>query len=31
MYAIALEHKAVLWTQDANYQGLKGVKYFPKD
>ena len=31
MYAIALEHKAVLWTQDADYQGLKGVKYFPKD
>ena len=30
MYAIALEHKAVLWTQDADYQGLKGVKYFPK-
>ena len=30
MYAIALEHKAVLWTQDEDYQGLKGVKYFPK-
>ena len=30
MYAIALEHKAVLWTQDADYQGLAGVKYFPK-
>lgn len=30
MYAIALEHKAVLWTQDPDYQGLKGVKYFPK-
>ena len=30
MYAIALEHKAVLWTQDADYQGLKGVKYLPK-
>ena len=30
MYAIALEHKAVLWTQDADYQGLKSVKYFPK-
>ena len=30
IYAIALEHKAVLWTQDADYQGLKGVKYFPK-
>ena len=31
MYAIALEHKAVLWTQDADYQGLKGVKYYPKN
>ena len=30
MYAIALEHKAVLWTQDADYQGLAGVKYFSK-
>ena len=30
MYAIALEHKAVLWTQDADYKGLKGVKYLPK-
>jgi hypothetical protein len=30
MYAIALAHKAVLWTQDAAYQGLKSVKYFPK-
>ena len=30
MYAIALEHKAVLWTQDADYQGLKGVKYLPR-
>jgi predicted nucleic acid-binding protein len=30
MYAMALEYKAVLWTQDADYQGLMGVKYFPK-
>ena len=30
MYAMALEYKAVLWTQDADYQGLAGVKYFPK-
>lgn len=30
MYAMALEYKAVLWTQDADYQGLEGVKYFPK-
>lgn len=30
MYAMALEYKAVLWTQDADYQGLEGVKYFPR-
>ena len=30
MYAMALEHHATLWTQDADYQGLGGVKYFPK-
>lgn len=30
IYAIALAHKAVLWTQDADYHGLKSVKYFPK-
>ena len=30
MYAMALEHRATLWTQDADYQGLAGVQYFPK-
>jgi len=30
MYAMALEHKATLWTQDADYQGLAGVQYFAK-
>ncbi|NBW56012.1 MAG: type II toxin-antitoxin system VapC family toxin [Betaproteobacteria bacterium] len=30
MYAMALEHQATLWTQDADYQGLAGVQYFPK-
>ena len=30
MYAMALEHKATLWTQDADYQGLSGVQYFAK-
>ncbi len=23
-------HNAVLWTQDEDFKGLKGVKYFPK-
>ena len=30
MYAMALAHQATLWTQDADYQGLAGVQYFPK-
>lgn len=30
MYSIALEHGAVLWTQDADYEGLPGVRYIPK-
>ena len=30
MYAMALERQATLWTQDADYQGLAGVQYFPK-
>jgi predicted nucleic acid-binding protein len=30
MYAMALEHQATFWTQDADYQGLAGVQYFPK-
>jgi len=30
MYAMALEHQATLWTQDADYQGLAGVEYVGK-
>ena len=30
MYAMALENQSTLWTQDADYQGLAGVQYFPK-
>jgi len=27
---MVLEHQATLWTQDADYQGLANVQYFPK-
>ena len=30
MYSMALEHAATLWTQDADYEGLPGVRYFAK-
>lgn len=30
MYSMALEHRATLWTQDVDYQGLPSVKLFPK-
>lgn len=30
MYSLALEHGATFWTQDADYQGLPGVQWFPK-
>ena len=30
MYSLAQEHKATLWTQDVDYQGLVGVEYFAK-
>lgn len=30
MYSLALEHKATLWTQDVDYQGLAGVTCFAK-
>lgn len=30
MYATAQRHGAVLWTQDEDFEGLEGVKYFPK-
>ena len=28
IYATAQAHKAILWTQDAHFEGLDGVKYF---
>ena len=31
IYATALAHGATLWTQDAHFEGLAGVNYFPKD
>lgn len=30
IYATAQRHHATLWTQDAHFEGLPGVKYFPK-
>lgn len=30
IYATARRHAAVLWTQDAHFEGLPGVKYFAK-
>ncbi len=30
IYAIAQAHKAILWTQDAHFEGLAGVRYFAK-
>ena len=30
MYSLALEFEATFWTQDVDYQGLSGVRYFPK-
>ena len=30
IYAITLAHKATLWTQDADFEGLPHVRYFPK-
>lgn len=30
MYSMALEHDAIFWTQDIDYDGLPGVRYFPK-
>ena len=31
IYATAQIHNATLWTQDAHFEGLPGVKYFPKE
>ena len=30
MYSMALEHGAMFWTQDVDYQGLPSVSCFPK-
>ncbi|CAN5795336.1 hypothetical protein BH11PSE8_BH11PSE8_08850 [soil metagenome] len=30
IYATALRHGAMLWTQDSHFEGLPGVKYFAK-
>lgn len=30
IYATARRHGATLWTQDAHFEGLDGVRYFPK-
>ena len=30
IYATARRHDAVLWTQDKDFEGLPGVRYFPR-
>ncbi len=30
IYATARRHKAILWTQDEDFKGMEGVKYFGK-
>jgi toxin FitB len=30
IYATAMKHDAVIWTQDNDFESLNGVKYFPK-
>ena len=30
MYSMAQEHSATFWTQDVDYDGLPGVRYFSK-
>jgi predicted nucleic acid-binding protein len=30
IYATAQRYKAILWTQDERFEGLPGVKYFPR-
>lgn len=29
IYATAQHHQATLWTQDQDFEGLPGVRYFP--
>ena len=31
IYAVALAHKATLWTQDDHFENLPRVRYFPKN
>jgi predicted nucleic acid-binding protein len=30
IYATALRHEALLWTQNAHFEGVNGVRYFKK-
>lgn len=30
IYATGIEYNSTIWTQDADFKGLKGVKYFKK-
>jgi predicted nucleic acid-binding protein len=30
IYATARKHDAIVWTQDADFEGLERVKYYPK-
>jgi predicted nucleic acid-binding protein len=30
IYAMAQKYGAVVWTQDADFKGLDGVKFYPK-
>ncbi len=29
VYAVARKHSATLWTQDAHFEGMQGVRYLP--
>jgi predicted nucleic acid-binding protein len=31
IYATAISHNCVIWTQDAGFENLQRVKFFPKD
>jgi predicted nuclease of predicted toxin-antitoxin system len=31
IYATAISHNCVIWTQDADFENFKQVKFFPKD